>query len=158
MNYSIMTDSELLHYLDLYSNDPLIRRLVDLMQNTRGEVIRDLVDAGMDSKTWTFNTDYETMYPGEYIESLRSELRCNEQDMDDMRYEMEKACDERDELKARNIMQFIEEVQQEKRAAAAKAQAAYADVANIREESSKVKKENEKLREQINMWGRMNTV
>lgn len=39
MNYNSMTDTELLHYLDFYSEDPLIRRLVDVLTRTRGALI-----------------------------------------------------------------------------------------------------------------------
>jgi len=151
MNYSIMTDSELLHYLDLYSNDPLIRRLVDLMQNTRGEVIRDLVDAGMDSKTWTFSTDYETMYPGEYIESLRTDVRNAEEELSGLRYKYNDLEEECERLQTRTVMDFIKEVKQEQ-----------ADNADLVREAMKTvkafKDENARLKEQIDMWGRMNRV
>ena len=45
MNYNSMTDTELLHYLDLYSDDPLIQRLIGVLPRTQGALIEDLEDA-----------------------------------------------------------------------------------------------------------------
>ena len=51
MNYNAMTDRELLHYLDLYSEDPVMRRLMHLLGNTRGSIVEELEEAGMDPQT-----------------------------------------------------------------------------------------------------------
>jgi predicted nucleic acid-binding Zn-ribbon protein len=121
------------------------------MQNTRGEVIRDLVDAGMDSKTWTFSTDYETMYPGEYIESLRTDVRTAEEELSGLRYKYNDLEEECERLQTRTVMDFIKEVKQEQ-----------ADNADLVREAMKTvkafKDENARLKEQIDMWGRMNRV
>lgn len=58
MNYDSMADHELLHYLDLYSDDPLIRRLINVLARTRGALIDDLEDAGMDLQSWTFGESW----------------------------------------------------------------------------------------------------
>jgi DNA repair exonuclease SbcCD ATPase subunit len=146
-----MTDNEMLHYLDLYSDDPLIRRLIDVLQNTRGALINELENAGMDPKTWQFKTDYQWMYPGDYIIQLRRDLEDAEDQLKDLQYQHEELHDKYDQLKTRNIMKFIEEVQQEKRAAGHKVQEAL-------KEAEKQRRENEKLREQIDMWGKLNQV
>jgi hypothetical protein len=151
MNYNSMTDLELLHYLDLYSDDPLIRRLVDLLSNTRGSIISDLESAGMDPNTWTFKTDWQSMYPGEYIEALRNDLQEAESSLSSIRDELEEAETELDELKTRTIMDFVNEVWQEKRTASFKVQEAL-------KEAEHQKKENDRLREQIDMWGKLNQV
>ena len=151
MNYSIMTDLELLHYLDLYSNDPIVRRLVDLLGNTRGGIISDLEAAGMDSKTWTFGSDWESMYPGEYIESLRTDVRNAEEELSGLRYKYNDLEEECERLQTRTVMDFIKEVKQEQ-----------ADNADLVREAMKTvkafKDENERLKKQIDMWGRMNQV
>lgn len=151
MNYNSMTDVEMLHYLDLYSDDPVIRRLVDVLQNTRGALLADLENAGMDPKTWTFKTDWQDQYPGDYIMQLRSNVESAQEEMDELRYKYENLKDKYDELKTRNIMQFIEEVKQEQRANQELVREAMATV-------QAYKNENENLKEKIDMWGRMNQV
>lgn len=151
MNYSIMTDTELLHYLELYSTDPMIQRLVKLLEKTRGRIIRDLEDAGMDPRTWTFGSDWESMYPGEYIESLRTDVRNAEEELSGLRYKYNDLEEECERLQTRTVMDFIKEVKQEQ-----------ADNADLVREAMKTvkafKDENAQLKEQIDMWGRMNRV
>ena len=151
MNYNSMSDTELLHYLDLYSEDPLIRRLVDVLARTRGALIDDLESAGMDSQSWTFGDGWSKFSPGQYIEELRNDLRHAENELEMAQREIIQIEDERDQLKVRSIIQLIEEVQAEKRA----------NQELVRESIATVqayKKENDKLKEQIDMWGRMNRV
>ncbi len=151
MNYNSMSDTELLHYLDLYSEDPLIRRLVDVLARTRGALIDDLESAGMDSQSWTFGDSWNKFSPGQYIEELRNDLRHAENELEMAQQEIIQIEDERDQLKVRSIIQLIEEVQAEKRA----------NQELVRESIATVqayKKENDKLKEQIDMWGRMNRV
>lgn len=151
MNYSAMTDLELLHYLDLYSEDPVVRRLIDVFNKSRGEIIAGLESVGMDPKTWTFSSACQDMYPGDYIEELRRDLRIAEEDADEYRYKYEQAKDELNELKTRSIMDFVQEVWQEKQTATYKVEQAM-------NETKRVAEENTKLREQINMWGKLNHV
>ena len=146
-----MTDLEMLHYLDVYSDDPLIRRLVDVLTRTRGAIISDLEAAGMDPQTWTFETDWQRQYPGEYIQYLRRERDEAESDLEHTKYKLEEAEQELDELKTRSIMDFVQEVWQEKKVATFKVQEAL-------KEAQAQKEENERLKEQIDMWGRMNRV
>ena len=144
-----MTDLELLHYLDLYSDDPLIRRLIDVLTRTRGEIISDLEEAGMDPQTWTFGDGWNKMFPGQYITDLESQVRYANDELDGVRYKLEKAEEERDELKTRSIMQFIEEVWQEKKNNADLVKEAMRTVKAFKDE-------NDRLKEQIDMWARMN--
>jgi hypothetical protein len=151
MNYHSMSDQELLYYLDLSSNDPLIRRLINVVAKTRGALVDDLVDAGMDLRSWTFGDGWNKSSPGQYIEELRNEVDHAVHELELAQDELQQAIDERDQLKTRNIMQFITEAQQEKNAAASRADEAW-------QETNRVRKENDKLREQIDMWGAMNRV
>jgi hypothetical protein len=151
MNYNSMSDQELLHYLDLSSDDPLIRRLINVLARTRGALIDDLESAGMDSQSWTFGEGWNKFSPGQYIEELRNDLRHAEDELELAQDELEKMRDERDQLKTRNIMQFIEEVNKEKIRCSLIA-------SDAMKESNKVREENDKLREQIDMWGRLNHV
>jgi len=151
MNYNAMTDLELLHYLDLYSDDPLIRRLIDVLTRTRGEIISDLEEAGMDPQTWTFGDGWNKMFPGQYITDLEKQLEYANDELDGVRYKLEQAEEERDELKTRSIMQFIEEVWQEKRNNADLVKEAMTTI-------KAYKDENDKLKEQIDMWAAMNRI
>ena len=151
MNYNSMSDYELLHYLDLSSDDLLIRRLINVLTKTRGALIDDLESAGMDSQSWTFGEGWNKFSPGQYIEELRNDIRHAEDELELAQEELEQAINERDQLKTRNIMQLITEAQQEKNAAASRANEAWT-------ETNRVRKENDKLREQIDMWGAMNRV
>jgi hypothetical protein len=151
MNYNSMSDFELLHYLDLYSTDPVIRRLVNFLSNTRGGLITDLEAAGMDPHTWQFETEWQSMYPGDYIQQLRRDRDEAESDLAYTKHELEEANRELYELKTRSIMDFVQEVWQEKKAATAKVQQA-------QEEINQVKKQNDKLKEQIDMWAAMNRI
>ena len=151
MNYNSMSDYELLHYLDLSSDDLLIRRLINVLTRTRGALIDDLESAGMDSQSWTFGEGWNKFSPGQYIEELRNDVRHAENELELAQEALEQAIDERDQLKTRNIMQLITEAQQEKNAAASRANEAWT-------ETNRVRKENDKLREQIDMWGAMNRV
>jgi hypothetical protein len=151
MNYNSMSDYELLHYLDLSSDDLLIRRLINVLTKTRGALIDDLESAGMDSQSWTFGEGWNKFSPGQYIEELRNDVRHAEDELELAQEALEQAIDERDQLKTRNIMQLITEAQQEKNAAASRANEAWT-------ETNRVRKENDKLREQIDMWGRLNQI
>jgi hypothetical protein len=145
MNYDAMTDMELLHYLDLYSTDPVIRRLVNFLSNTRGGLITDLEAAGMDSHTWQFETEWQSMYPGDYIQQLRQDISDLEQDLSVTKSDLEDVTEERNRLETRSVMDLIAEVQKER-------------IVNREERyraekhAASVKEENDKLREQLGMW------
>ena len=151
MNYNSMTDFELLHYLDLHSEDPVIRRLVDFLSNTRGGLITDLEAAGMDPHTWQFETNWQHMYPGDYIQKLRGDLAEVESTLSWLQDDHQELQDKYNELKTRSIMDFVQEVWQEKKTATFKVQEAL-------KEAKAQKEENDRLREKIDMWGRMNRV
>ena len=151
MNYDIMTDVELLNYLDIYSDDPLIRRIVRVLERTRGALLTDLENAGMDPVTWQFETDWQHLYPGDYIIHLRNELDVLDRDAEELRQQLFESERERDELKTRTIMDFVQEVWQEKRTAG------YI-VSEAQAEANAQRKENERLKEQLDMWGKMNQV
>ena len=149
MNYNAMTDRELLHYLDLYSEDPVVRRLMHLLGNTRGSLIAELEEAGMDPQTWTFQDDYDAMFPGEYIEHLRSQLQHAQDEADSLQWKLDGVIEERDQLKTRSVVDLIEEVWEEKRKNTDMVRDAMATIKAYKEE-------NTRLKEQLDMWGRMN--
>ena len=149
MNYDSMTARELVHYLDLYSDDLLVRRLVKLF--THEELITELVDAGMDPETQMFRVDWGHESPGEHIQGLRNSLEHAQNEADDLRDRCEKLQEEVEQLQTRSIMEFIDEVWQEKKNNANLVKDAMATIQAF-------KNENENLKEKIDMWGRMNSV
>ena len=151
MNYNAMSDHELMHYLDLHSEDPVVRRLIGVLARTRGALIDDLEAAGMDSQSWTFGEGWNKFSPGQYIEELRHDVERAEDELRLAQDELSGMLDECERLKTRTVMQFIEEVQSEKRISKTNADEAYKEAARVRQE-------NAKLREQIDMWGAMNRV
>lgn len=151
LDHNSLTDKELIHYLDLYSDDPLLRRLATMLTNTRGGLVSDLENAGMHPDTWMFETDWQSMYPGDYIIHLRRELDEAESDLAYTKSELEEVTEKWEELQTRTIMDFVQEVWQEKRTASNK-------VAEAMKEINQVKEQNAKLKEQIDMWGIMNRV
>ena len=151
MNYNAMSDTEFMHYLDIYNDDPVVRRLINVLARTRGALIDDLESAGMDSQSWTFGEGWNKYSPGQYIEELRNDVRHAESELELAQEELEQAINERDQLKVRSVMQLIEEVNKEKTRCSLIA-------SNAMKEANQVREENDKLREQIDMWGAMNRV
>lgn len=151
MNYNAMSDAEFMHYLDIYSDDPVVRRLVGVLERTRGALVDDLVDAGMDTQDWTFGRGWEKQSPGQYIQELQRQIWSLEDDNDDLRKHKEELEDECDRLKSRSVMEFLQEVEREKRE----------NQSLVREAMKTVqayKKENDNLKEKIDMWGKLNKV
>lgn len=151
MNYNAMSDHELIHYLDLYSEDPMVHRLIGVLARTRGSLIDDLVDAGMDAQDWTFGDGWSRESPGQYIQELQRQIRSLEDDNDDLRKHKEELEDECDRLKSRSVLEFLQEVEREK----------IENQSLVREAMKTIKlykDENEDLKEKIDMWGAMNRV
>ena len=151
MNYNAMSDTEFMHYLDIYNDDPVVRRLIGVLARTRGALIDDLEAVGMDSQRWTFGDGWTKYSPGQYIEELRHDVERAEDELKLAQDELQDLQDECERLKTRTIMQLIDEVQQEKRANKSRADEAW-------QEANRVREENTKLREQIDMWGSLNRV
>ena len=151
MNYNSMSDTEFMHYLDIYSNDPVVRRLIGVLERTRGALVDDLVDAGMDARDWTFGDGWSRESPGQYIQELQRQIRSLEDDNDDLRKHKEELEDECDRLKSRSVMEFLQEVEREK----------IENQSLVREALKTVrayKQENDDLKEKIDMWGKLNKV
>ena len=107
MNTTHLTDFELIGHTIKFSNDPEKIRLATAMERVRGAIIDDLVAAGMDETYCTFRSEWGGEYhPGRYISLLEDEIRIRDDDILQLRQEVE-------ELKSRTIMDFIQEVNQE---------------------------------------------
>lgn len=150
MNLNQLSDLELIKYLDLHSDDPLVRRLVNMLSSTRGGLVSDLVEAGMDPSTWTFEDEYQDYYPGDYITHLKKMLDYANDDKWIAEQEREDLRKERDELKIRSVIDVL-----------AEAQTAILTANSLTREAvrtaDKASEENKLLREQLGMWTIMKT-
>ena len=150
MKYQSMTARELIHYLDLYNTDPVVRLLLEKISHE--DYLTELIDLGMDSNTYTFRSEYGGAYTlGEYIRHLRESLQGTEDELDELKYKYDDLQETCDELKTRTIMDFVEEVRQERQTNQELVKEAMGVVQSY-------KKENERLKEQIDMWARMNQI
>ena len=111
MNYLNMTPKELVHYLDLYSEDPVVRRLVEFLSNNT--LVEDLVEAGMDPVDMTFEYDgWERKTPADYIHALKNDVNYFEREADEKDYEIENLKKEVNRLSTKSLVSFIADVQQ----------------------------------------------
>jgi predicted RNase H-like nuclease (RuvC/YqgF family) len=111
MNYVNMTPKELVHYLDLYSEDPVVRRLVEFLR--QDTLVEDLVEVGMDPDNNTFRYDgYQDLPPSDYIRQLRNDADFYEREADDKSYEIENLNKEINRLSTKSLVSFIADVQQ----------------------------------------------
>mgnify|MGYP000034195920 CR=1 FL=1 len=102
-----LTDKELIDYTIKFSDDPEKVRLATAMERITGAIIDDLVDAGMDDTFCTFRSEWGGEYhPGRYISLLEDEIRIRDEDILQLREELE-------ELKARTVLDLLVELRQE---------------------------------------------
>ena len=105
MNLLHYSDSELLNYLDLYSTDPVIRRLLTIADRSE-QCISELHNVGMDTDGYFENT----FSPAEYIQHLENEIECYSRDL-------AQATNRVYQLETRTLMSFVEDVNQALKAA-----------------------------------------
>ena len=145
-----LTYRELVHYLDLYSTDPVVRQLIGFILNGEDSVMSRLIEEGMDPATYEFSEDHEYFSPGEYIEHLRKCRQSAEDDLYLAQRDLDDAQHEVDRLKTRSVMQLLHEVERERTLSREKAYEA-----NVK--SERLERENAELKEKINVWKVMET-
>ena len=107
MNLTHLTDKELINHVIKFDNDPVRIRLATANERISGAIWDDLVDAGMDETYCTFTSEWgSSMHVGRYIEHLREELNIREEELHQLRDELE-------EQKARTIADLINELNQQ---------------------------------------------
>ena len=144
MNLSTLGDLELVNYLSKHNTDPIINRLVKIIQGDEG-AYAGLIEAGMDQSSWTFSHNYDYYLPGEYIEFLKNELDHLESELDLAKDELEQMTDERDSLKARSIMDLISEMKNVR-------DSAVRAMNDANRKAALVQEKNDELEEKINVW------
>ena len=140
-----LTYQELIRHLDMYSTDPIVRKLIEYIGEKEETIIESLVEAGMDPVDCRFQTDMGYCYPGEYITELRKNLDFYQEEASTWEYKYEDMKDERDRLQARSVANLLHEMNlQIKRA---QDQAHDAD-----RTATQLKQRNKDLEEKINVW------
>ena len=145
MNYNTLNDLELIRYLDIYSDDPLVRRLVKIMLGEHGGIIDELVKAGMDIDTKEFEGDYNYYSVGDYIQHLRDAVTYHENESNDWERKYDDMREERDALKARSVADLLREMEDQVRVARELKYMA-------EQEKARVVQQNKELQEKINVW------
>ena len=111
MNYEHLSVKELIHYLDLYHKDPLVRRLVKLLREE--SLIEDLEQVGMDPVSKVFKDDgWEYRTPGEYIEHLRNDIDYHVRECDNLQSQVHDLEKEVKRLSTISLVSFIADVHQ----------------------------------------------
>jgi hypothetical protein len=138
-----LTDKELIDYTIKFSNDPDKVRLATVMERVTGAIIDDLVDAGMHETWCTFTSEWGGDYhPGRYITLLEDEIRIRDDDILQLRKEI-------DELKARTVADLIQELNQEITTEKYLAQQA-------REAKYEAERERDHAKSRLSMWAKLN--
>ena len=144
MNLDSLSERELVNYLAMYSTDPVIQRLIGMIEYTREEytnLVDNLVDAGMDRDFLVF---HGMTSPGSYIKELEMQVDELERDVDSLHEDL-------DELKTKTVLEFLGEVKLELKTMR---QLHATDTEKIRG----LEKELEKTQEKLRVWNVMNKV
>ena len=143
MELSHLTDKELIDRTIKFSNDKAAIRLATIMERVSGAIIDDLVDAGMDETWCTFTSEWGGDYhPGRYITLLEDEIRIRDDDILQLRKEV-------DELKARTVLDLLVELKQDITTAEWMAKEA-------RKERDKAEADRDHAKDRRSMWAKLN--
>jgi hypothetical protein len=139
-----LTDKELINHVIKFDTDPIRLRLATANERTAGAIWDDLVDVGMDETYCTFTSEWgSNMHVGRYIQHLREELEIRDDELHQLREELE-------EQKARTIADLINELNQQITTEQYIARESRADADKAREEAASA-------REQLKMWNHLRT-
>lgn len=107
MRIDHLTDKELINHVIKFDTDPVRIRLATANERTAGAIWDDLVDVGMDETYCTFTSEWgSNMHVGRYIQHLREEITIRDDELHQLREELE-------ERKTLSIAGLIEELRQE---------------------------------------------
>ena len=140
----MLTDKELIDYTIKFSDDPEKVRIATAMERIEGAIIDDLVDAGMHETWCTFTSEYGGNYhPGRYIMHLEDEIRIRDDDILQLRKELE-------ELKARTVADLIHDLNQQITTEQYIAREA-------RNERDKAERDRDRAKDQLKVWNALRT-
>ena len=110
MNLNHLSDKELIQYADKHTEDPLVRRLVDILMARTEGLVTELIEAGMHSVEWTFEYDHMVYSPKDYIEHLLKQISYTEDDLWVAQGELRDRIDDLKKLEARTVLEFMAEL------------------------------------------------
>jgi hypothetical protein len=110
MNFNHLSDKEVIQYADKHTEDPLARRLVDILMARQEGIITELIEAGMDSSDWTFTHDHIEYSPGDYVIHLRKQLDYAEDDLWVAQQELGDRLEDLKRLEARTVLELMAEL------------------------------------------------
>lgn len=145
LNY---TYRELVHHLDMYSTDPLVRKLIEFIVSGEDSVMSGLIDVGMDPTTYEFSDSYEYFTPGDYIEHLRKNCDYMEQDLYVAREDLEEEQEKRKRLETRTVAELLAHMEEI-------VKRTKSDADNVNRMNIKLEQENDNLKDKINVWSIM---
>jgi len=108
MNLNHLTDDELMDYVIRYDTDPVRVKIATVMQRTKGAIMDDLLNAGMDDTYCDFVSvvNCNRYHPGHYILHLEDELKHTQ-------FLLEQEREEVKSLKARTVAELIQELNEQ---------------------------------------------
>lgn len=139
------TYRELVHHLDLYTTDPLVRRLIDMLVAGENSIVTNLVEEGMDPVNYTFTYDSQDMDVGEYIRQLKRDCQLYEDEMWLAQRELEDEQGRRRQLETRSVAELLASMEE-------LVKRANSERDNANRIIRKVEQENDELKEKINVW------
>lgn len=143
MELSHLSDNELIDYVIKHDTDPVRVRLATYMQRVPGAIIDDLEAAGMDETFCTFMTEWGSeRLPGQYITHLEQEIKIRDDELHNLRDELE-------QQKARTIVDLIGELKQQIKTAEWMAEEA-------RREQYNAEKDRAIMKDKLSMWAKLN--
>lgn len=144
MNYNL-TYNELRDHLDRYSTDPLVRKLLEYIDDKEENIIEGLIDIGMDPINGRIESDNGWSLPGPYISELRNDVDYYQRETQEWEEKYEDMKAERDRLKARSVADLLADMNEKIRRAEAEAREADRILTQYRAR-------NKDLEEKINVW------
>ena len=140
-----LTYNELRDHLDRYSTDPLVHRLLEMINDKEENIIEGLIEVGMDPIDCRIEGDHGWSYPGPYIQELRNDADFYRREMHEWEDKYTDMKAERDRLKSRSVADLLSNMQELIKRAEAQAQ----DADRI---ATQLKARNRDLEEKINVW------
>jgi len=140
-----LTYNELRDHLDRYSTDPMVRKLLEYIDDKEENIIEGLIDVGMDPLDGRIEGDNGWFLPGPYISELRNDVDFFQRESQGWEEKYEDMKAERDRLKARSVADLLADMQEKIRRAEAEAREADRILTQYRAR-------NKDLEEKINVW------
>lgn len=141
-----LTDKEFIDRMYLLSTDPVVHRLIRIINNDKFDsIVDDLVNVGMEPTEMQFSSDYGWDSPGEYIRHLREDVEFLTEEINDKERRISDLQHKVRDLSARSVATLLAEMQQLVRDAEV-------DKKEAKRRADSLFEENSDLRQKLGMW------